>query len=456
VHAPMEVDVKLKLGIVSSKIKSGLYHHRADGEFKGLRLHLRVERDGTGVLIVNASRVLFLNRTATEHVHLFIHGKNEDEVVKEMQKKFKVDRETALKDHRDILFIINTFAKTPDICPVSYLGVEKIEPFQKELSAPYRMDLAITYRCDNNCIHCYAGGPHETKELRTEEWFKVMDKFYSIGIPHVVFTGGEPTLRDDLPRLVEYSQKLDLVSGLVTNGRRLKDSAYVNTLVEAGIDHIQITIESHDEQIHDKITGVVGSWRETVQGLKNAIATPIYTLTNTTLNRYNVKEITKTIDFLHSLGLKQFACNSLIYSGEAQKVAKDFALNEAELEQVLTEIKNHAATLGMDFLWYTPTQYCLTNPVQLELGIKTCSACRISMCIEPDGKVIPCQSYFTPLGNILTDDWKKIWNNPLCIELRNRKYVPEKCHDCPQLNICGAGCPLKLQKDAYVCSDTPS
>jgi radical SAM protein with 4Fe4S-binding SPASM domain len=453
----VEVLVKMKLPrIFPSKIGRRLLHYRAEGEFQGLRLHLRVEDDGSSILIINASRILFLNRTATEHVYLFMQGKNEEEAAKEIRKKFKVDKETALQDYRDILFVVNTFAKTPDVCPVSYLGVEKVEPFQKELSAPYRMDLALTYRCDNKCIHCYAGGPRETVELTTSEWFRVMDKLHSIGIPHVVFTGGEPTLRDDLVDLIAYTQKLELVSGLVTNGRRLRDATYLNRLVEVGLDHIQITVESHDEQVHDKITGVQGSWRETVQGLKNAIATPIYTLSNTTLNQFNVKDIIKTIDFLYDLGLTQFACNSVIYSGKAPRIAKEFALEEADLEPVINEIKNHALARGMDFTWYTPTQYCVFSPLQLELGIKNCSACRISMCIEPNGVVIPCQSYFTPLGKILTDDWEKIWNNPLCQELRSRAYAPEKCQDCPQLSTCGAGCPLQLQQDGYICDNVSS
>jgi radical SAM protein with 4Fe4S-binding SPASM domain len=437
---------------LGSKRKVSLHHLKVeDGDYRGLRLHLRFEEDGDGVLIINGSRVLFLNRTAAEYVHSFIENKTEDEVIRKVRKRYKVDAETALKDYQDVLFIVNTFAKTPDVCPVSYLGVDKMEPFQKELSAPYRMDLAITYRCNNRCLHCYAGGPRETKELTTEEWQKVMHKLLMLGIPHVVFTGGEPTMRDDLPKLVAYTQEIGLVSGLVTNGRRLRDESYFNSLVNAGLDHVQVTVESHDPKVHDKITGVEGSWEESVQGLKNTLASPIYTVSNTTLNKYNVGDILETIDFLNSLGLKQFACNSLIYSGKAPEVAKEFALDEASLEPVLTKIRDHARKLGMDFTWYTPTEYCVLNPLQLELGIKSCSACRISMCIEPDGTVIPCQSYFTPLGNILMDSWQKIWRNPLCVEIRARKYVPEKCYDCPTLNICGGGCPLKTGQEQYVC-----
>jgi len=437
------------------KPRKALNHLRIeDGKYQGLRLHLRFEEDGTGVLVINASRVLFLNRTASEFVQSFIRGESEEEAVKGIRRRYRIDAETARKDYQDVLFVVNTFAKTPDVCPVSYLGVEKVEPFQKELSAPYRMDLAITYRCNNKCLHCYTGGPRETKELTTQEWLLVINKLFELGIPQVVFTGGEPTLRDDLTTMIAHTQEVGLVSGLITNGRKLKDEAYFKSLVDAGLDHVQITLESHDPEVHDKITGVEGSWDETVQGLKNAIASPIYTISNTTLNQYNVKDILKTIDFIHSLGLKQFACNSLIYSGKAPEVAKNFALDEASLEPVLTQIRDHTRELGMEFIWYTPTEYCVLNPLQLELGIKSCSACRISMCIEPNGTVIPCQSYFVPLGNIFKDEWKKIWQSPLCLKLRARKYVSDKCYDCPSLNICGGGCPLKAGQELCVCCNT--
>jgi len=431
----------------TGRIKRGLYHYRGTGEYEGLRLHLRVEEDESGVLIVNSSRVLFLNKTATFFVHHFIEGKSEDEVVREACRRFKVDRETVLNDYRNTLFVINTIAKTSDVCPVSYLGVEKLEPFQKETSAPYRMDLAITYRCNNSCFHCYAGSPRETVELSTEEWLKAIDILFEIGVPHVVFTGGEPTLRSDLETLIRFSERRGLVTGLVTNGRKLADNEYLKGLIDAGLDHIQITLLSHNEKVHDKITRVRGSWRETVEGLRNAVATPVYTLTNTTLNHYNADDILKTVKFLHDLGLEQFACNSMIYSGKAVDLPEGFALEEESLQPILERIKEYADMLGMEFIWYTPTQYCICNPLQAGLGIKSCSACRIAMAVEPNGDVLPCQSYFSPLGNILRDNWSSIWNHPLCLEIRGRKYVPEKCLECPQLNECGGGCPLYLRRE---------
>jgi radical SAM protein with 4Fe4S-binding SPASM domain len=81
----------------------------------------------------------------------------------------------------------------------------------------------------------------------------------------------------------------------------------------------------------------------------------------------------------------------------------------------------------------------------MDLGVKACTAALYNMCVEPDGAVIPCQSYYEPLGNILEDPWERIWNHDLALALRERKYVPDKCHECPELTICGGGCPLYLQ-----------
>ncbi len=107
------------------------------------------------------------------------------------------------------------------------------------------MDLALTFRCQNDCVHCYAGGPHETPELTTAQWKSVIDKLSEIGVFILTFTGGEPTLRDDLPELLLYAQNKGMVTGLISNGRKLKDKAYVDVLEKSGLDFVQVTLESH-------------------------------------------------------------------------------------------------------------------------------------------------------------------------------------------------------------------
>ena len=108
---------------------------------------------------------------------------------------------------------------------------------------------------------------------------------------------------------------------------------------------------------------------------------------------------------------------------------------------------------GIDFIWYTPTPYCELNPINLDLGIRNCTACTINLACEPNGDVLPCQAYYKPLGNILKDPWEKIWQNPLCTEIRCRGHLPEKCKDCELLGLCGGGCPLSVEVGDYLCTE---
>jgi len=419
-----------------------------------MSLQLRIQPDGRGIMVINANTVLHLNETATAYTYYFMQGLPESEVLKQIRRMYRVNSVKAKTDYEKLVYTISTLARTEKICPVSFLEVEKEEPFSYQYTAPLRMDLALTFKCPNNCIHCYAGGPHETPELNPAQWKEVIDRLSEIGVFIVPFTGGEPTVRDDLHELLQYAQNKGMVTGLITNGRRLKDKEYVQTLEKAGLDFVQVTLESHKPQIHDLMTAVEGSWKETVVGIKNAVRSQIYVTTNTTLSKHNAPDFLRTIDYIKELGVAAFGCNSIIYSGKANDVSQEFALPIGELEPLLTKVRDKAQQLNLKFLWYTPTQYCRLDPVQLGLGVKSCTAAMINMCVGPNGDVYPCQSYFESLGNILAVKWEQIWNHPLAVKIRNREYVEPKCKDCPQLQVCGGGCPLELQGKQYLCSQT--
>lgn len=427
------------------KIPTGRFTYRGEDKFKGLALQLRVEPNQQGLLVINANTVLYLNQTATAYAYYLMQGQSEDQIISTITKTYKVKKQQAKQDFEELIYTISTLAQTEEVEPISYLNIEKIEPFSQTPSAPIRFDMALTFNCQNDCVHCYAGGPKQTKELTTNQWKQVIDKLHQIGVFILTFTGGEPTLKEDLPELLVYAQQKGLVTGLITNGRKLSNKSYVEKLERSGLDFVQITLESHKPKIHNQITGDPKSYKETVEGIKNLIPTQIYTTTNTTLNQHNKASFLDTIDFIKKLGVAAFGSNSLIYSGKAKQIAKEFTLTIKDLKTLLPKIQDKAAKLGLKFLWYTPTQYCELDPVKLGLGIKSCSAAMINMCIAPNGDVYPCQSYFESLGNILENTWETIWNHPLATKIRNREYKEPKCKDCPQLQICGAGCPLEIQ-----------
>ena len=436
------------------KTPQGRYTYRGKDKFAGMSLQLRVEPSGQGVMVINANNVLHLNPTATAFAYFFVQGHTKQEVLGKIRRMYRVNARDAQADYERLVYTISTLAQTQKVDPVSFLEIAKEEPFSHLYSAPLRMDMALTFRCQNDCVHCYAGGPHETPELTTAQWKSVMDKLSDIGVFILTFTGGEPTLREDLPELLLYAQNKGMVTGLISNGRKLKDKAYVEMLEKSSLDFVQITLESHKPQVHDAITGAKGSWKETVAGIKNAVQSKIYVSTNTTLNKQNIADFLTTIDFIKSLDLAAFGCNSLIYSGKAPNTRQEFALSTNDLNALLPKIRDKAHLIGLKFLWYTPTQYCDFNPVQLGLGVKSCTAALINACVGPNGDVYPCQSYFESLGNILTEPWEKIWGSPLAVKLRSREYVEEKCNDCEQLQVCGGGCPLELQNKEQQCRQT--
>jgi radical SAM protein with 4Fe4S-binding SPASM domain len=453
--ARVRVEEDTKLSFFKKKeIPRGRFTYRGKDKYAGMSLQLRIEQSGQGVMVINANTILHLNHTATALAYYFMQGLPQEEVVKKIRRMYRVKAETAKADFETLVYTISTLAQTEKVDPVTFLEIEKEEPFSYQYSAPLRMDLALTFRCQNDCIHCYAGGPHETPELTTVQWKSVIDKLSEIGVFILTFTGGEPTLREDLPELLVYAQNKGLVTGLITNGRRLKDKAYVAVLEKSGLDFVQFTLESHKPQIHDKMTGAKGSWKETVAGIKNAVQSQIYVSTNTTLSKHNAPDFLTTIDFIKGLDVDAFGCNSLIYSGKAPNASEQFALSTEDLQVLLPKIRDKAHMLGLKFLWYTPTQYCHFDPVHLGLGVKSCTAAMINACVGPNGDVYPCQSYFESLGNILTDPWEKIWHHPLAEKLRSRGYVEQKCKDCSQLQVCGGGCPLELQNKEHLCSGT--
>ncbi len=424
--------------------KFGLFHFRHENGGEKSRIHLRIDPDGNGTLVVNANRIMHLNPTAALMTRLLLEDMPSDRAIGEITRRFRIDRRQAAEDLASFEMQLNELIRPDGACLVHDLELETIAPFSARPTAPYRMDLALTYRCNNDCAHCYNARARSFPELSTDQWKSILDRTWELGIPHVVFTGGEPTLRGDLPELIAHAEANGQITGLNTNARRLSDERFLKRLVEAGLDHVQVTVESYDGQIHDRMVRARGAFPQTIRGLRNALESPLFVMTNTTMLRDNVASIPATLDFLAEIGVPTIGLNALIYSGQGATVGT--GLPEKELQPLLEMAREKTTFRGQRLIWYTPTEYCHFDPVQLDLGVKGCTAALYNMCIEPDGSVLPCQSYYRSLGNFLTDRWDTIWEHDLSVRLRERRGLPEKCGGCALVAECGGGCPLVFEQ----------
>lgn len=423
----------------------GVYHYLRESARGKARLHLRLEPDGNGLLLVNASRAYHLNPSAAYMTYLSLEALPTAQAVSAIVKRYHVSKAQAEADYAALIDQISVVTDPDEHCALCELDLETTAPFSARPSAPYRMDLALTYRCNNNCSHCYNARPRQHPELDTEAWKGILDRLWAVGIPHIVFTGGEPTLRPDLPELIAHAERNGQITGINTNGRRLRDPAFVEALAGAGLDHVQITFESHIPEVHDQMVQARGAWQDTLAGIRNVLDRKMFVMTNTTLLRPNVDHLPGTLDFLADLGVPTVGLNALIYSGRGKQV--DSGLPESELPPLLRMAREKIEARGQRLIWYTPTQYCHFDPLLLDLGVKGCTAALYNMCVEPDGSVLPCQSYYEPVGNLRTDPWESIWNHPLSTRLRERAGLPVACMACSVLQECGGGCPLARQEN---------
>ena len=414
-----------------------------------LRLHLREVKDGS-ILWINGNQAVHLNPVATSFILAFIEtmnksGANTDflpdkvkaEIISKLRKQYSMPKDVLIKDFDKVYGQIIAIGKGEACVLCTDSEIKDLTTIWE--IAPARADLALTYRCNNKCSFCYVGDRKIT-ELSTEHWKKILDELWKIGVPSVIFTGGEPTLRKDLVELVGGAK--EFVTGLITNGRNLSQEL-CKDLYKAQLDYIQVSVESADKTIHDQMVGVQGAWQETITGIKNSLSNRIIVTTNTTLTALNIAGFKDTIKLIQSLGVTNIACNSLICSGSGCMAIKDSGLDEEKLKASLVDAKDYAKTLGIDLQWYSPTCYLRLNPMDLGFGIKSCSAAKYNVTIEPNGDVIPCQSWFEQkMGNILKDSWTSIWDGVYAKSIRDGKFVPGNCGNCQFLPTCSGACHL--------------
>ena len=436
----------------------GLYVYPLSPKGGKRRLHLRVDRDGAGVLFADVTDAAHLNATATEMAKLALDDVPPPQARAALAQRYRdvtYDELDAALAH--VYALIERFRDVESGCPACAVQplVEVAPLFSTPVSAPFKADLALTYRCNNACAHCYnEPGRKEMPSLPTEDWFRVLETLADVGVPHVILTGGEPTLHPNLPAIVRHADDLGQIVGMNSNGRALGRRPLVDALVDAGLNHVQITLESCRADVHNTLVNA-DAFDQTVRGVENALASGLHTITNTTLTHRNVDHALETVDFVHNLGLTTFAMNGMIYAGRG--LAAPDAIPAEELAAVLVAVEARAAELGMRFLWYTVTDYCELSPVALGLAPKRCNAAEYSICVEPNGDVLPCQSYYVTAGNLLRDPWDTIWNSDLFLSFREREEhpqaagLPETCWDCPDLEMCGGGCRLEREARARAC-----
>jgi radical SAM protein with 4Fe4S-binding SPASM domain len=409
-----------------------------DGFYAGMRPHLFARKED-GVVILPPNRVYKANPSGIA-------------VLKHLERGGKIAAFPGLRDGERAAQINGFFSDLRDFCAGndgnmdSRPSVEMI-PFDFTYTTlPILGEIAVTYRCNNSCLFCYAscgsrgsGG----REMILPEIRRIIRIFKSDArIPFFSFTGGEPLLRKDLEKMISFAERLGVRTNLVTNGT-LADPERAKSLYKSGLRTAQVSVESPDKDIHDLLASCPGSWEKTLAGIDNLRKAGISVQTNTTITAKNAPSAPRMPAFLKSLGVSRFSMNLYI---PMRAGVDELFFPYSEIGPVIEDVRSAARAEGMTFYWYSPVPHCIYNPIAMGLGNKSCAAMDGLLSVSPEGDVLPCSSYPRPMGNLLRDGFRRIWFSEAARHFKNKEYAPAQCAGCAGFTACQSACPLYWER----------
>ncbi|HSJ53806.1 MAG TPA: radical SAM protein, partial [Anaerolineae bacterium] len=381
-------------------------------------------RPEDNLLILRPNKIHHLNRTATEMLVALYAQEPPDAaaVVRATAARYGVPEAAIAADLDRLLQSLLLVLKDREGAAPAVVKT----PFgshPREL--PVLSEIALTYRCQNRCTFCYASAPErgrQVPEMTTGQVIQILDVIVDHArVPTVSFTGGEPTLRPDLPALIAHAKGRRLRTNLITNGLRCGANGYVDTLAAAGLDSAQVSLEAADPAIHDAVVGRRGAWHATVRGIRHLKAAGIHVHTNTTINSLNRDSLLDLVDFLAGMGQPYLSMNMVIRTGDA---VGSMEIGYQEIGALVVPLKERANRHGMKFVWYSPVPLCLFNPVAHGLGSQSCSAADGLLSVAPDGQVLPCSSFEHGVGNLLHEPFETVWNRRAARYWRKKEFLP--------------------------------
>src|SRR5919109_1957411 len=254
---------------------------------------------------------------------------------------------------------------------------------------PLALIAELTHRCPLHCVYC--SNPLQlranSEELPTEVWTQVLEQAAKLGMFHVHFTGGEPLARTDLTSLVSVAHSLDLYTNLITSGIGLNEKK-LGTLVEAGLDHLQLSFQDADENFADRVAGVpVHARKVALAKLIHEYENLAFTV-NLVVHRQNLDRLESMISFAESLGPQRIEVANVQYYGWALKNREWLLPTREQVERSVVTVEQAQQRLkGQIKIDFVSPDYYASFP-------KACMGGwgRQLMLVDPSGQVLPCHA----------------------------------------------------------------
>jgi len=299
---------------------------------------------------------------------------------------------------------------------------------------PLTLIAELSYRCPLRCPYCSnpleIGAPRYRDELATADWALVFAQAAQLGVLQLALTGGEPMLRRDLPELCAAARDAGLYSSLITAGT-LFDAERAHELRRAGLDHVQISIQSPNQAENDRIAGN-RSFEKKLAAARLAVELGFPLTINCVLHRQNLDRIEEILALALELGAQRLELANTQYYGWAVPNQAALMPTRDQLERAEQAVIQFRERVGprLDILWVLPDYYeDLPKPCMGGWG-------QTAMVVAPNGDVLPCQAASTipdlPLDNVAEHPLEWIWTESVAFErFRGTGWMQEPCRTCP-------------------------
>ena len=307
----------------------------------------------------------------------------------------------------------------------------------------------ITDRCNQRCKHCYQT-IYESEELVFEDWLKIIEQLRQLtialkhqGVPHwrahINVTGGEPFVHKDCMNLLEYisAQKSWLSFGIMTNGT-LIDDELAKQIARLRPQAVQVSIEGK-EDTHNDIRGK-NNLKKVIKGIEHLHDHNVRVHVSFTAHAENYTEFTDVVELGAELGVSKIWSDRMIPFGEGEKL-KHLVMTPDQVNDYIRIM--HEARTKLTERGFCRTDVSMGRALQFLVGgggIYDCGAGTRVMIVMPDGDILICRRMPISLGNVkettLTDVY---FTDPLCLKLRNRNSIPDRCRGCKYQHSCRGG-----------------
>lgn len=314
-------------------------------------------------------------------------------------------------------------------------------PQSNPIGPPLWLLAELTYRCPLHCAFCFNPVDYArySDELDTAEWLRVLAEARALGAAQLGFSGGEPLVREDLEVLVAEARRLGFYTNLITSGVGLTESR-LRALKDAGLDHIQLSLQDSTREINDFITSTrTFDLKHKVARLIKAHDYPM--VLNVVLHRLNIDHIEEILDMAERLGADYLELANTQYYGWAFKNRAQLLPSRAQLQHAEDATNRFRARVGDRMkIYFVVPDYYADRPKPCMNGWGA-----VFLTIAPDGAALPCQAARMLPGlefpNVRGARLKSIWYDSIAFNAyRGDAWMQEPCRSCPEKTRDFGGC----------------